>query len=67
MRSKERSLNGSLLQWLGQAGQVTGLPCVEEVAGVESHRRGKKGSCSLQACKKLLGWQHMVYTSKVLP
>lgn len=46
MRSKKRSLIGNLLQWLGQAGQVRGLPRIKEIAGVESHQRGKKGSCS---------------------
>lgn len=37
MRSKKRSLIGSLLQWLGQTGQMRGLPHVKEIAGVESH------------------------------
>lgn len=41
MRTK-KSLIGSLLQWLGQTGQVCGLPYIKEIAGVESHQKGKK-------------------------
>lgn len=37
-----KSLIGSLLQWLGQTGQMRGLLYKKDIAGVESHQRGKK-------------------------
>lgn len=37
MRSKKKSLTDSLLKWLGQAGQMRGLPHVKEIIDVESH------------------------------
>lgn len=50
MRSKKWSLTGRLLQWLGQAGQMRGLPHVKEIAGVESYRI--KGERKVVVCER---------------